>query len=126
MEISRIVMLLTTAGVLCTAVAEELDLTTPPVQKNITVETLVNESEREIKTRRITRIALGTLTGAFVGLGYYFNSESNDYYNDYLAMPEGDARDAKYEEVQKAERTRNLFYSLGAGTAIGFSFTFMF
>lgn len=126
MKLIQMFTVLTAAGVLFTASAEKLDLSTPPAAEPIEVEQSTGESKSDIRSRRIMRIALGTLTGAMVGLGYHFNSESNDRYNEYLALPEGDSRDAKLEDVKSAERARNVFYTLGAGSAIGFTFTFMF
>ena len=84
-----------------------------------------NSSEMT-KGKRALQIILGTVSASFIGLGYYYNQEGNLRYNKYLALPEGEERDAAYDEVQSADRARNTFYILSGGAAIGLTLTFVF
>lgn len=78
------------------------------------------------KGTKALRIIMGSLTASFLGMGYYFNQESNMRYNTYLALPEGESRDEAWNDVQSAEQARNLFYVLSGASAIGLTFTFVF
>ena len=81
-----------------------------------------DKSQAKKKTNFLPyKIGAMVLGAAFVGLGAYMNSLSDDYYSEYqgLKHPTPEDTDAAWDNVEGANTRRNLCYGLGSALLAG-------
>jgi len=86
------------------------------------------ESIQSNKSVLISRIILGVTCVSFLGAGLYYNRKSESYIDRYVTLQNNSQQslDTQWDRVSSAEGKRNVFYSLSAVSAVGFTVTFRF
>lgn len=80
------------------------------------------------RIRWIRRIAFGSLAAAFCGGGLYFEMESNDSYDRYMAYEgyDEDKHQKNWDEIEQAHLLRNILYAAAGACGLGLAVSIRF